>query len=62
MTNWEWLKMLDEYEFADWICEIAGFESCYACPGEKYCFPGHKGLVQWLKEERKAGNELCKEK
>ena len=54
MTNFEWIKAMDDGDLAVWLCSLFTAEDCLMkCPGYEYCHAGYKGLIGWLRAERK---------
>lgn len=52
MTNSEWLRKLNDDEFAEFLCHLyySPFGSCSGCIGESKCGNGCNGMLAWLKD------------
>ena len=54
-TNGDVIRQMDDDELADWLCNF-GFcvrEKGDPCIAGKYCYTGHNGFKQWVKESVK---------
>lgn len=51
-TNAELLRSMTDDDLAAWLCSLIP-NDCAFCPGAKHCRYGHKGLLDWLREEAK---------
>lgn len=58
MTNFEFIRSLDEEEMAAFLCNwrtydapVNGCNLCMGCPATLYCRKGHTGTIDWLRAE-----------
>jgi hypothetical protein len=50
-TNAEYLRRLDDFDLAKFLCDQIGGENCHRCPANRHCHFGHNGMLDWLREE-----------
>lgn len=58
MTNFEFLRSLNEEEMGAFLCNLRtvnGCDPCAACPATLYCRKGHTGTLDWLRAEYEEG-------
>ena len=61
MTNYEYMKNTTFENTAKFLClivqevDVEGTitDLCEMCPATQYCYEGHNGFLDWLKEEHK---------
>ena len=46
MANTDMLREMSDETLADWLCRN---KSCAHCIGAQYCWPGHNGMLAWLR-------------
>lgn len=53
MTNGEWIRQMDDYDLAAFLCKLVSSDGCYGvqnpCPAAKKCYRGHNGMADYLK-------------
>lgn len=51
VTNADRIRAMSDEELADFLYGVMTAECCdRSCPGRETCEPGHKGLLEWLKQ------------
>lgn len=53
MTNADKIRQMPDEELAEQLCSLC---RCHDCIAEKYCYIGHTGFVDWLREKANDGN------
>lgn len=61
MTKYEYLKNTTFENAAKFLCELVQdvdmdgniTDLCERCPATRYCYSGHNGFIDWLKEDHK---------
>ena len=53
MTNADRLRAMSDEELSEFLCGILSEDrdGCSECVAEGYCYPGHTGMIDYLKEE-----------
>lgn len=51
MTNADRIRNMDDYELAEYICDLVSNDNCYKCHAAAFCFRGHNGMIDWLRKE-----------
>ena len=57
MTLLERIHSADITELAEFLCELRG-SHCSGCPAEGSCYFGHKGFIDFLKQEVREDMEI----
>lgn len=47
MTNYEYIKQMDNYDLAKFLCDNS---DCSMCPASPHCHKGHNAMLEWLRE------------
>lgn len=59
LTNADRIRGMNDEELAEFLCKIRSCDSdghpCDGCTAEKYCQPGHIGMLAYLKKLAKEG-------
>ena len=59
LTNADRIRGMNDEELAEFLCKIRSCDSdghpCDGCTAEKYCQPGHIGMLAYLKKSAKEG-------
>ena len=50
MTRYEQIKEMTLEEMSRFLCECLDTD-CEDCKATEYCYNGHKGFIDWLREE-----------
>lgn len=50
MTRLEYIRSLSDKELAGFLCDLLCDDCSHICPAYKYCYVGHSGMDDWLKE------------
>ncbi len=51
LTNGDRIRAMSNEELAGFLCGVMTAECCdRLCPRRETCEPGHKGLLEWLKQ------------
>lgn len=56
MTLLERIRAADITELADFLCKLR--DECDGCPAEGLCYFGHKGMVDYLRQEVREDLEI----
>ena len=53
MTNADRIRAMSDEELSEFLCDILSEDrdGCSECIAEGYCYPGHTGMIDYLKEE-----------
>lgn len=58
-TNADRIRSMSDEEMAEFLCHFRSDDAatCSGCKSETYCRPGHNGMIDWLQQPAKEGNE-----
>lgn len=51
MKNADYIRSMDDYELAEFLCSLTANDNCYKCRASAYCMHGHNGMIDWLRKE-----------
>ena len=56
-TNADRIRAMSDEELEVFLCGIAATNCCGACMVQEYCYAGHNGFGDWLKQPVKDGED-----
>lgn len=54
VTNADRIRAMSDEELAAFLCGTRSddsYDGCAGCAAEDYCYAGHTGMIDWLKEK-----------
>ena len=53
LTNADRIRAMSDWELARFLCDLR--KDCDECPAESFCYKGHTGMQDWLKQPAEGG-------
>ena len=54
VSRYDFIKNVNLEQMANFLCDMIDNNSpsgCATCPASEFCYTGHKGFIDWLKQE-----------